>query len=170
MIVSPSTGEAAPPLDPELARALEEGSVSEDTREICRQARPDRPVEARVRDPETVRGEPDPAAPSTGIAAKDAVVSVAECVLGAPVEDRRVWLRLSEGPPGGAGPGFILANRVVRSEPRDLPSGGGSGRSLGAEPTQPAPASSPPPLQEQPFESKPSTGQFAPEPGSLNRR
>jgi hypothetical protein len=92
-------------------------------------------------------------------------------MVGAPVADSRVWLRLSDIPPGAAAPGFIPANGVARDEARDTPSGGGSGRSLGSEPAIPTPAASPPPLRDQPFETKPAPGQLAPpEPGSLNRR
>jgi protein phosphatase len=184
---------AAPPLNPELAQALDETSVTDATREICRQARPNRAVTARVQERATVRLEPSPAAPAISFVPADAVVTILECVVGEPIEDTRIWLKVASNPPGAADPAYLIASVVARGEPPQTP-GSTPGRPLGNEPTPVgappgapvgapdgapagAPAAAPlaptptlPTAGGQSFDGRPAPGQGAPQDqGSLNR-
>jgi hypothetical protein len=170
----PTEASTSPPLSPELAAALDEPSVSEGIREICRDARPDRPAPTRLQELATLRAEPAPTAPVVATAPRGAVVMVLECVVGEPSADTRVWLKLASARTGAANPAYLLAAAGVatRVDPSEAPAGAGPAGSTGAggsfgseaKPTEPKPSEPKPtepsvPVQPQ---GRPSDGRTAP--------
>lgn len=172
-VVVQDQGGSPQPASTDLDRALADFQVSEDTREICRLARPDRPVMAHLQARATLRAAPNPEARDVGVVEQDAVVTILQCVVGAPALDSRIWSLIAANPASGTPSSYVLGSLLVLGTPEQRPADFGPGPVLGNE--TPRPAESPIRPQGPAFDNRIPPGQPAPgqtvpsDQGPLNR-